>query len=53
MFSIAVALRYPADFFMPSLEETKEAVKITEDVIGFVLSILQLCRDGHIDTITP
>lgn len=38
----AVALRYPDDFFMPSLEETKEAIKMADDIVGFVLPKMQL-----------
>jgi HEPN domain-containing protein len=40
----AVELRYPDDFYMPSLEETKEAVSLAETVKIFVRK--KLCNDG-------
>lgn len=33
----AVGTRYPDDFYMPSLKETKKAVRIAEEVKKFVL----------------
>ena len=32
----AVEVRYPDEFYQPSVEESKEAIKIAEDVINFI-----------------
>lgn len=36
----AVELRYPDDFFIPSLEEAKEAYQLAQKVRNFVLELL-------------
>ena len=36
----AVEIRYPDEFYLPSLEEAKEAVKIAEKVLDFIIKKL-------------
>jgi HEPN domain-containing protein len=36
----AVEIRYPDEFYFPSLEEAKEAIKIAEEVKSFVIEKL-------------
>jgi HEPN domain-containing protein len=38
----AIELRYPDNFYIPDLEETKEALEIAETIKSFVLNKLTL-----------
>jgi len=41
----AIEIRYPDDFYFPSIEETKKAIEKAKDVKNFVLSKLNWIQD--------